>query len=87
MNKIPEDGPSLCTALALVRGRDNMHGVMVSLCAFLVSHQCLSVDLSQLGLEFSGFSMWHFLKLIVRSTLVSSPPSSADGSAYKIKLK
>ena len=46
---------------------------------------------SRLGLESSGFSMWHFLKLVARiffqGTPVSSPPSSVNGSANKIKLK
>ena len=44
---------------------------------------------SRLGLGFSGFSMWHFLKLVVGGrggggggspgTPVSSPPSSVSG--------
>ena len=43
---------------------------------------------SRLGFEFSSFSVWHFLKLVVEGffpdTPVYSPPSSVDGSANKI---
>ena len=48
-----------------------------------------SIQQPRLGLESSGFSMWHFLKLIAFSlgTPVSFPPSSVNGSANKIKLK
>ena len=39
-----------------------MCGVMVSMSVFLAFE-------SRLGLEFSGFSMWHFVKLVVRGFL------------------
>ena len=46
---------------------------------------------SRLGFESSGFSMWHFLELVsqgfLRVTPVSSPPSSVNGSANKIKAQ
>ena len=46
---------------------------------------------SQLGLEFSGFSMWHFLKVIVRGFLwllwFPSLLHRWKVSAHKIKLK
>ena len=45
-------------------------GVMVSASAFLACPPMLECGFeSRLGLEFSGFSMWHFLKLVVRSFL------------------
>ena len=43
-----------------------MHGAMVSKRLSPVLERRFK---SQLGLEFSGFSMWHFLKLIVRDFL------------------
>ena len=45
-------------------------GEMLSTPVLLAStcHQCIRFE-SQLGLEFSGFSMWHFLKLVVRGSL------------------
>ena len=43
-----------------------MRGVMVSKSAFLACHQMLECGFeSRLGLEFSGFSMWHSLKHVV----------------------
>ena len=44
-------------------------GVMVSTSAFLACHQCYCAGSSRLRLESSGFSMWHFLKLVVRGFL------------------
>ena len=45
---------------------ESTRGVMVSTSAFLVCHGGFE---SRLGLEFSDFSMWHFLKLVVRGSL------------------
>ena len=53
-------------------------GVTVSTSAFLACHQCCCAGSSlALGLEFSGFSMWHFLKLVARGFLrvLRLPPS------------
>ena len=53
-----------------------MHGVTVSMSAYLACHQCY------LGFESSGCSMWHFLKLTAKGFLwvlrfpPGSPPSS-----------
>ena len=45
-------------------------GVMVSTSAFLACHQCWIAGSSLgWGLNFSGFSMWHFLRLVVRDFL------------------
>ena len=46
-------------------------GVTVSTSAFLACHQC-GFEF-RLGLELSGFSMWHFLKLVVRGFLQFPP--------------
>ena len=63
-------------------------GVLVSTSTFLACHQC--VFESGLGLDFSGFSKWHLLKLVTSGvspgTPLSSPPS-VNGSADKIKPK
>ena len=47
------------------------HGVtIVSTSVFVACHQCYCAGLSVTsGLEFSGFSMWHFLKLVARGFL------------------
>ena len=67
-------------------------GVTVNTSAFLACHQCYCVgSKSRLGFESSGFSMWHFLKLIARGFLqvLRCPPllHRSNGSANKIKLK
>ena len=59
-------------------------GVMGSTSALLACHQMLECEFeSRFELEFLGFSMWHFLKLIVRGvspgTPVSTPPSLING--------
>ena len=64
-------------------------GVTVSMSAFLACHQCYCAG-SRLGLESSGCSMWHFLKLVARGFLrvLRFPPllHRFNGSANKIKL-
>ena len=49
---------------------------------------------SRLGLEFLDFSMWHFMKLVIRGFLrvlrfppPPPPPSPANGFTNKIKVK
>ena len=57
-------------------------GVTVSTSALLDCHQCL-------GFESSGFSMWHFLKLVAGAflrVLRFPPPSSVNVSANTIQL-
>ena len=78
-----------CCFWGHLEGQSLTQGVMVSTSAFLASvyHQCGFKP--WLGLEFSGFSMRHFLKHVVRvflGTPVSFPPSSFNGWANKIKL-
>ena len=66
-------------------------GVTASMSAFLACHQCkLRGFESRLGLEYSGFSMWHFLTLVARGFLrvLRFPPllHRFNGSANEIKL-
>ena len=62
---------------------------MVSMLAFQVYHQ--RGFESRLGLEFSGFGMWQFLKLVVKGFLrvLRFPPllHRLMVSANRIKLK
>ena len=65
-------------------------GVMVSTSAFLACHQWLECGFkSPLGLEFSGFSMWHFLNLVVGGFLriLRFPPSFVSKRFQPIEKK
>ena len=58
--------------------QDTTRGVTVSMSAFLACHQCYCAGLSlTLGLESSGFSMWHFLK---HFRMAAGKSVYADGS-------
>ena len=72
--------------------RGATRGVTVSMSAFLACHKMLLRGFeSRLGLESSGCSMWHFLKLVARGFLrvLRFPPllHRFNGSANKIKFK
>ena len=84
--------PVMCTQMPGLRVPPT-RGVTVSMSAFLACHQCYCTgsSLTHLGLESSGCSMWHFLKLVARGFLrvLRFPPllHRFNDSANKIKLK